>query len=124
VGIIKNQLQVQDHITVPTGAAQSIADLLGMDLSNTEQAKLLRRVSNVLFMAHPSNGANIYLGASDVASNKCIPLGPDRIVELNADDTDADEDISYLDLNEIFVLAGTGGQILILAEIKSVDSSY
>lgn len=120
MAFIRNKLSTFPHITVPTGTAQSLGQLLGLSPTNRSET----RVSTLVLRAHPENSDLLYVGETDVAANKCIPMSAAEPLEINVDDTDSDEDISFIDLFDVFVLAPVPDQILCLVHLKVVEVDY
>lgn len=102
------------------GDALSLAELLGLDTTSENACQ----AQNLLVYAHPLNSDVIALGESDIAANKHMPIPPGLALPVNADDSDSDEDLVFVDLRDIFVYCPSPGQILIVTRLEQVASTY
>lgn len=117
---IKNRLKVYEQIEAPSPVAQDLATALGLAAGSNE-----RRAQNVILRAHPDNSDPIYIGESDVTGTKCYPLNPGDPLEINAEDSGADEDVVFVELADIFILGnGVAGQKLIVASLVEEACEY
>lgn len=95
---INHLLKILPQVTVAT--AGTAVPLSALEL----------KVASVVVQWDPSNTGDIYIGESDVTGTKCIKLNSGNpVIEITVDDTAADEDMSVVDLAEIFVDAQVNG---------------
>ncbi len=80
--------------------------------------------TNISVQWHPSNVGNIFLGDATAAVDRGILLNSSTpAVGIDADDTAADEDMIYFDLNKIYINAPNAGDKVLLSYmiVDSVD---
>lgn len=78
----------------------------------------------MVLRAHPDNTDYVYIGESDVSPTKAMVLAGRDSLELNVDDTDSDEDYSFVRLDEVFIMATIAGQKICLVELDQVECEY
>lgn len=83
-----------------------------------------RTATNVIIQADPGNAGNVYVGASDVTATKCFKLKPGSVLEINADDNSADEDMSVVDLNDIYLDGSITGDKVNVVFCDEVSVEY
>lgn len=100
--------------------ALSLAELMGLDTSDDVAC----RAQNLLIYSHPLNSDIINIGEEDISATKHVPIPAGLAFPMNADDSDSDEDIVYVDLREIFCYSVSSGQLLIVMRLDQVSSTY
>ena len=82
-------------------------------------------VRQAIIQYDPANAGDVYIGESDVAAAKCLVLNASNPgIALSAEDSMADEDNIYFDLNTIYIDAATTGDKVNVAYIDLVNKAY
>lgn len=84
----------------------------------------IRTATNVIIQADPDNVGNVYVGDSTVSATKCFKLKPSAVLEINADDSSADEDTVVVDLKDIFVTGSITGDKVNVIFCDEVSVEY
>jgi len=66
-------------------------------------AAIAQRVVSVIVQARPTNTGIVYLGESDVALAKSAKLLAGQSMTISLDTNLADEDFTYIDLNDLYI---------------------
>ncbi len=82
------------------------------------------KVSQLVLQADPANGGNLYIGDINVAAAQCIVLEPGQGLALGTEDSFADEDNIYMDLQDLYVDAATNGDKLNVAYLNVATKVY
>lgn len=83
-----------------------------------------RTATSVIIQADPDNVGNVYVGDVGVTGTNCFKLKPGAALEINADDSAADEDIVVVDLMDIFVDGSITGDKVNVVFCDEVSVEY
>lgn len=74
---------------------------------------------------NPNNAGDVYIGESDVTATKGLVLNSGTpVLDMEAEDSAADEDSVGIDLNKIFIDAATGGDSVKIAYTEFTTIAY
>jgi len=82
-------------------------------------------VTQAVIQWDPNNTGDVYIGESDVTATKCLVLNAGTpAIQLDAEDTMADEDKIVFDLADVYVDAANSGDKVNIAYTKQIDKKY
>lgn len=82
-------------------------------------------VRQVVVQWNDGNTGDVYIGESDVAAGKCIVLNASNpTFSFQAEDTVADEDNCFVDMNSIYIDAANTGDTVRVAYMSLEDKAY
>lgn len=79
-----------------------------------------------MFEAPPSNVGNIYVSESlaQMAAGNRLTLQPGQSIEVEIDDTDADEDLVFIDLRDLYMDGSSASDQLVVAYLVEQSIDY